>query len=146
MPRHGACNLGSINLSAFVKNPFTEDAYFDYLEFGRAVRVAIEALDTVLDENMNNHPLPQQKEMAFNYRNVGLGIMGLHDCLIKMGITYGDASSRNIINNIMRNMCKQAIFKSCDLAKEKGRFPKYNDSVLDADIIRDNCTKGVTLH
>lgn len=135
LPKHSACNLGSINLAAFVNEPFEHYGDFDFEEFVNAVEIAIEALDEVLDENMKNHPLPEQREMAYNYRNVGLGIMGLHDCLIKMGMTYGDEYSKDFISKLMEIMFRTAVIKSSKLAKEKGKFPKYNDSVLESEII-----------
>lgn len=97
-------------------------------------------MDTVLDENMNNHPLKEQKEMAYNYRNVGLGIMGMHDCLIKLGIVYGSEESKTMIDEIMREMFRVSVIKSSELAKEKGRFPKYDDCVLDSEIIQKHFT------
>lgn len=136
MPKHGACNLGSINLSEFVKKPFTPDAYFDYQEFNKAVAIAVKALDIILDENMDNHPLPEQREMAYNYRNVGLGIMGMHDCLIKMCVVYGSEESKKIIDEIMHHMFRMAVITSNKLAESKGAFPKYNDSVLESEILK----------
>lgn len=138
LPKHGACNLGSINLSEFVINPFTKDAYFDKTNFMLAVATAVEALDTVLDENMNNHPLKEQKEMTYNYRNIGLGIMGLHDCLIKLGILYGSDESKIFIDDIMNLMFRTAVVASADLAASKGTFPKYTDAVLDSTIIKNH--------
>lgn len=136
LPKHGACNLGSINLSEFVVNPFEENAYFDTEDFIKAVRIAIEALDTVLDENMENHALKEQKDMAYNYRNVGLGLMGEHDLLIKMGITYGSEYSKKFIDSLMDLMFRTAVIKSSELAKEKGAFLKYSNKVLSSHIIK----------
>ena len=136
LPKHGACNLGSINLSEFVVNPFKENAYFDTEDFIKAVRIAIEALDTVLDENMENHALKEQKDMAYNYRNVGLGLMGEHDLLIKMGITYGSEYSKKFIDSLMDLMFRTAVIKSSELAKEKGAFLKYSNKVLSSHIIK----------
>lgn len=142
LPKHGACNLASLNLSKFVNHAFTNEAYFDYASFGEAVNTAIRGLDDVLDENMNNHPLKEQREMAYNYRNVGLGIMGLSDCLIKLGIMYGDKSSIEVINDIMNIMFKSAVIASVNLAKEKGAFPKYNPKLLESTIIKNHFTKN----
>lgn len=136
LPKHGACNLGSINLSEFVIDPFTPEAKFDNYGFAEAVSIAIEALDNVLDENLDNHPLAEQREMAYNYRNVGLGIMGLHDALIKLGITYGSTESKGKIESIMDIMFRQAVLTSNKLAQEKGAFPKYSDKVLESSIIK----------
>lgn len=136
LPKYGACNLGSINLSKFVINPFTNEAYFDTAEFIQAVKVAVEALDNVLDENLNNHALPEQREMASKYRNIGLGVMGMHDMLIKLGKKYGSDDSINFIDNLMDLMFRTAVIKSSDLAKEKGHFPAYTSKMLDSRILK----------
>ena len=140
LPKHGACNLGSINLSEFVKYPFAKDAYFDEDDFIEAVRIAIEALDIVLDENINNHALPKQKEMAEKYRNIGLGTMGMHDMFIKLGITYGSKESIEFIDSLMDLMFRTSVIKSSELAKEKGVFPNYNANLLKSHIIKNHFT------
>lgn len=141
LPKHGACNLGSLNLSKFVKHPFEKAAYFDFKDFRRAVKIAVEALDTVVDENIKNHPLKEQAEMAKNYRNIGLGIMGLHDALIKMGYTYGSGHSLNIIHDIMYTMFDEAVKTSAKLAAKKGTFPAYNKNVLKSEILNSQVTE-----
>ena len=138
LPKHSACNLASINLSEFVKKPFTKEAYFDTSDFVNVVKIGVEALDTVLDENLSNHALPQQREMAEMYRNVGLGIMGMHDCFIKLGVTYGSTESIALADDIMSLMFRSAVIKSSELAKEKGTFPAYNKKMLDSEIIRNH--------
>lgn len=140
MPKHGACNLGSINLSEFVHNPFTKDAYFDTSDFVQTVHIAVRGLDEVIDENLDNHALPEQCQMAENYRNIGLGIMGLHDALIKMGMTYGSEESIDFTNEIMYLMFRSAVVASSNLAKEKGAFPAYNHKLLDSEIIFNHFT------
>lgn len=141
LKKNSACNLGSINLSEFVANPFTEDAYFKATDFCRAVRIAVRALDTVLDENMNNHPLSEQKEMAMKYRNVGLGIMGLYDMLVKLGIKYGTGESIEAVDEIMNLMFNAAFSASVTLAKEKGSFPACVPSnISKAKIVREHFT------
>lgn len=143
LKKNSACNLGSINLSEFVANPFTKDAYFKATDFCRAVRIAVRALDTVLDENMNNHALPEQKEMAMKYRNVGLGIMGLYDMLVKLGIKYGTENSIKIVDEIMELMFKAAFSASVTLAKEKGSFPACVPSnISKAKIVREHFTES----
>lgn len=138
LPKHGACNLGSLNLSEFVHNEFTEQATFDYESFAHAVQIAVNGLDSVLDENMKNHPLKEQREMAYNYRNIGLGIMGMSDCLIKLGITYGSNESVSLLDDIMNVMFRSAVIASVNLAKEKGAFPKYNSKLLESAIIKNH--------
>lgn len=99
---------------------------------------------------MNNHALKEQKEMAMNYRNIGLGIMGEHDALIKMGMKYGSKESIDFIDSIMGLMFRSSVIASSRLAKEKGCFPKYKDTMLLSSIIvnhfslEDLKTLGIT--
>lgn len=140
LPKDGACNLGSINLSEFVLNPYTEDAAFAFEDFKKTVRIAIRALDEVLDYGANLHALPEQREMAKNYRNIGLGIMGLGSMLFKMGIRYGSDSSLRMVNFIGNAMFRTAVETSVELAREKGTFPKYKDVVFDSQIMQAHFT------
>lgn len=138
--KHGACNLGSINLSEFVKNSFTDKAYFDFEDFKEATRIAIIALDKVLDENKNNHALPEQREMAVKYRNVGLGITGAYDALVRMGIRYGSKQSVDFMDALMGCMFRVAVITSSKLAEEYGTFPGYKPEVLNSKIILKHFT------
>ncbi len=138
LPKYGACNLGSINLSEFVMHPYTDWAVFNYDEFESAVKIAITGLDEVLDEGIKLHALKEQQEMAKNYRNVGLGIMGLGSMFFKLGITYGDEISKKLLEDIMKLMFKTAVMQSNKLAKEKGTFPKYSDKVWKSTIIENS--------
>lgn len=140
LAKNSACNLGSINLSEFVINPFTSKAYFDIAGFIETVKISIKALDAVLDENMKNHPLKEQREMAENFRNVGLGLMGMHDMFIKLGYTYGNKESIKFIDSLTDLMFRTAVIASGELAKEKGAFPKYSSKVLTSKIIREHFT------
>lgn len=136
MPKYGACNLGSINLSEFVNNPYTNESSFNLIEFAKAVEIAITGLDEVLDEGTKLHALKEQQEMAKNYRNIGLGIMGLGSMFFKLGIKYGSEKSKKLIEDIMLVMFRTAIYQSNTLAKEKGMFPKYSEKVFDSSIIK----------
>lgn len=140
LPSGGACNLGSINLSEFVKDPYTEFAQFDYHDFKNTVNIAIKALDEVLDYGADLHALPEQREMAKNYRNIGLGIMGLGSMFFKMGIEYGSNESILLTEEIGSMMFRTAIKTSVGLAKEKGTFPKYKDIVFDSEIMKYHFT------
>lgn len=142
LPANGACNLGSINLSEFVKNPYTELSQFDFEDFDNTVRIAIRALDEVLDYGINLHALPEQREMAKNYRNIGLGIMGLGSMLFKMGFEYGGDEAICLAEAIGRQMFRTAVETSVELAKEKGVFPKYKDVVFDSEIIKLHFTES----
>lgn len=142
LPKNGACNLGSINLSEFVKDPYTEFATFDFDDFKHTVKVAIKALDEVLDYGANLHALAEQKEMAKNYRNIGLGVMGLGSMLFKMGVEYGNDEAICLVEAIGEQMFRTAVETSVELAKEKGTFPKYKDVVFDSQIMREHFTES----
>lgn len=139
LPPFGSCNLSSINLSEFVKHKFEDEAEFDFPRFKKMVRAGVIYLNEVLDENMKLHPLEQQREMSRDYRQIGLGIMGLADMLIKLGIAYGSQESIDLIHKIGRTMINEALKQSALLAKEDGSYPKYKaEAVLASDFIRSN--------
>ena len=121
LPAGGSCLLSSINLSEFVK-----DGKFDYVDFRNTVRVAVKALNDVLDEGLPLLPLQQQKESVRDWRQIGLGIFGLADALIKMTIRYGSERSIEVCNDIGFAMADEAIRASAELAKQYGTYPKYD--------------------
>ena len=133
LPANGACNLGSINLAEYVKNPFTKEPIFDLDEFSKDVGICVEALDEVLEQGKDLHALPEQREMAKNYRNIGLGIMGYGTALMSMGIAYGSLEAKNLTELILRTMIISAVRKSALLAKEHGTFPKYDSKILNGE-------------
>ena len=139
--KNSACDLGSINLSEFIIDPFTENAKFDFDEFAFAIEVGVRALDDIIDENKDNHALEEQKQMSLNYRNIGLGVMGLYDALCKLGIVYGSEESKEFVDMLMGFMFRTAVISSSKLAKEKHPFPKYTSKVLDSTIIRKHFTE-----
>ncbi|HLS52871.1 MAG TPA: adenosylcobalamin-dependent ribonucleoside-diphosphate reductase, partial [Tissierellaceae bacterium] len=144
LPAFGSCNLSSINLSEFVKNPFTEYALFEFEKFGEMVRSGVIYLNEVLDENMNLHPLPQQREMSKELRQIGLGIMGVADMFIKLGIRYGSPESISLIHQIGRTMINEALRQSALLAKEEGPFPRYRkEAVLKSPFLQSNADDDV---
>ena len=104
LPAGGSCLLGSINLSEFVKNPFTEDAQFNIPEFLKAVDTGVIALNEILDEGLPLHPLQEQKDSVRDWRQIGLGVFGLADMLIKLGLKYGSEESIDVCDNIGYNM------------------------------------------
>ena len=136
LPKDGACNLGSINLSEYICNPFTESSYFDTLSFVKDVKTAIRALDIIVDENLPNHAIDAQRKMSYNYSKIGLGLMGVAEALIKLGYTYGDEDSISFIEFVTRTMLRSALLSSANLAKEKGCFPEYDSIILKSTIIK----------
>ena len=135
LPEGGACLLGSLNLSEFI----TENKEFDYSDFALAVGIAVRALNDVLDEGLPLHPLQEQRESVRDWRQIGLGIFGLADMLIKMGIKYGSPESIELCNKIGYTMAKTAMMKSIDLAEEHGHYPKFNaDAVMESSFWRSH--------
>ena len=136
LPRSGACCLASINLSEFVKKPYTEDAYFASGDFVNAVKTGVRALDRLIDENYHRHPLKEQQEMSYNYRNIGLGVFGYATMLMKLGLTYGTENALAFTDSIFGLMFRAAVLESNELAAEFGPYPKYKDRIWDSDIMR----------
>ena len=123
LPAGGSCLLGSINLSAFVNGPFTDHAQFDFEGLKHCVEVSVGALNEVLEEGLPLHPLEEQQESVARWRQIGLGIMGLADCLIKLGLAYGEEDAVAMCDKIGFAMADSAIAASAKLAKEKGAYP-----------------------
>ena len=126
--------LGSINLAEFVN----EDKTFNYEVFAKTVRVAVGFLNEILDEGLPLHPLTIQQETVRDWRQIGLGIMGLADMLIKMEIPYGSEKSIEICDTIGYTMIQYALESSAELAKKHGTYPKYNKKVLETEFLNYN--------
>ncbi len=123
LPPYGACDLGSINLTRFVYNPFTQQAKLDMSEITEVVRLAVRLLDNVID--LSRFPLPQQAEQARGARRIGLGLTGLADSLAMLGLHYGSAAGRRKAREIMQQICYSAYRASIKLSDEKGPFPFF---------------------
>lgn len=136
LPRHGACCLGSLNLSEFVEDPYTKDAFFDMDGFEHAVNVAVAALDDLIDENADRHPLSGQRDMSLRYRNIGLGVMGYATALMKLGLTYGSDEAVWFTDYLFEKLFNTAVLRSSELADERGPFPEFTEKVCDATILR----------
>ncbi len=143
LPAGGSCLLGSINLSKFVLNPFSDNAKFDFQDFQNTVRESVIALNEVLDEGLPLHPLKEQQESVRDWRQIGLGIMGLADMLIQMNMRYGSEESLNLCNKIGFCMIDNAILQSALLAKDDGAYPKYNkDAILNSKFYLNNTSNS----
>jgi ribonucleoside-diphosphate reductase alpha chain len=123
LPPYGACDLGSINLVPFVRAPFTRDASLDLEEIEATARVAVRMLDNVID--VSRFPLQRQAEMARGSRRIGLGITGLADALIMLGVHYGAPEARALAARAMSTISHAAYRCSIELAREKGPFPYF---------------------
>jgi len=122
----GCCCLGSVNLSSFILQPFTERASIDWESLTKATQYAVRFLDNTLDYNADRHPLPQQKVASLHSRRIGVGITGLGDMLIKLGLKYDDDSTIGYVDHLFERI-KNVIYEySTDLAKEKGSFPAFD--------------------
>lgn len=123
LPPYGACDLGSINLTRFVRGPFTAQATVDFEGIAATAATATRMLDNVYD--ISQFPLPQQRTVACASRRIGLGFTGLADALIMLGIKYGTPNSLELAARIMRTICHAAYRASAALAREKGAFPLF---------------------
>lgn len=144
LPAGGSCLLGSLNLSEFVKDPFGKRPAFNIPEFKEAIKVAIRALNQVLDEGLPLHPLQIQRDSVAKWRQIGLGIMGFGDMLIKMRIPYGSDRCSNLIATIGMALCNTGLQESALLAKELGTFEAYNpDYILNSFYLQSKIKEGV---
>lgn len=137
LPAGGSCLLGSINLAEFV----TECETFDFVGFKDTVKKAVVALNEVLDEGLPLHPLIEQRESVKNWRQIGLGVMGLADMFIKLGIKYGSEESIKWINMIGTEMIFSALESSNELTISKGAYPMFNTKVVDTPFFQALNTK-----
>ena len=121
LPDGGCCNLGALNLERFVDN----DGNFMIDEFKDTVGTATRFLDNVIDYNLDRHALESQKQNAINDRRVGLGILGLGDMLVRMGIKYDSEDALQTVDQVMQIFRDTAYETSVELAKEKEAFPHF---------------------
>lgn len=136
LPKHGACCLSSLNLSEFIVNPYTPQAHLNTADLLSAIDVGIRTLDKLIDENYNRHPLQQQRDMSYNYRNIGLGIFGYATALMKLGFRYGSPEAIEFTDDVFSLIFRRAVLASNELAKEFGPYPKYKEEIFDSDIIK----------
>ena len=135
LPPYGACNLGSINLATLIDAPFSARASLDTGRLADTIRVAVRFLDAVID--VSGFPLPQQEERARNTRRIGLGVTGLADALVMMGLYYGSDAGREFATQQLRRIRDTAYETSIELAREKGVFPLFDrDRYLEAPFVR----------
>ncbi len=150
LPPYGACNLGSLNLTRFVEAGFTPHARFTMHDIAEATEVAVRFLDNVVD--VSNFPLAAQAEQARRSRRIGLGLTGLADALMMLGLDYDSDAARRLAGSIMATISHSAYRASVELAKEKGAFPSFQKEAylespfvghLPVDIRRDIGVYGI---
>lgn len=139
LPAGGSCLLGSINLAEFAC-----DTGFDFESFKHCVKSSVIALNEVLDEGLPLHPLKEQKESVYDWRQIGLGIFGLADLLIKLGIKYGSPEAIDLCDMIGHTMADMAIKTSAVLAKEYGVYPKYKPEAVEQSAFYSKNALGET--
>lgn len=139
LPAGGACLLGSVNLSEMV-----EDGHFNYTRFDSTVETAVIGLNEVLDEGIPYLPLEEQRQSVTKWRQIGLGVMGIADMLIKLEMTYGSDESIDFCSKLARRMLNVAVKTSAMLAKEQGPYPGYSKkSVTSTDFYINNINDDV---
>ena len=136
LPPYGACLLGSINLARLVRAPFTEGAHLDEAELADLVAVAIRMMDNTIDAS--GFPLDAQRQEAIAKRRIGLGMTGLADALMMVGLRYGSAAAAERAGDWARQISRAAYLTSARLAQEKGAFPLYDrDAYLAGETMRE---------
>ncbi len=118
LPPHGSCLLGSINLTRFIKKPFTSNAYFDWDTYRKTIQIFTRMLDNVVE--INGLPLEQQREEITSKRRHGMGYLGLGSSCTMMGMKYGDDKSLEFTEEVTKVMAVEGWKAGLELAKEKG--------------------------
>ena len=121
LPPHGACLLGSINLTLFVREPFTDKARFDWDEYRKVIDIFTRMLDNVVE--INGLPLEQQRAEIYRKRRHGMGFLGLGSAMTMLCMQYGDAASLEFTDQVSREMAVQGWRSGLQLAEEKGAAP-----------------------
>ncbi|WP_340122743.1 LAGLIDADG family homing endonuclease [Methylobacter svalbardensis] len=121
LPPYGSCLLGSINLTRFVKKPFTTDAHFDWDNYRKTIKIFTRLLDNVVE--INGLPLAQQREEITSKRRHGMGYLGLGSTVTMMGMKYGDAQSLEFTEEVTKVLAVEGWKAGLALAKEKGPAP-----------------------
>lgn len=136
LPAGGSCLLGAFNLDAYV-----EGKIFNKSQFINDISIVVKAMNEVLDEGLPLHPLDVQRQTVRDYRQIGIGVMGIADMLIHMGIKYGSEDSIKVCDKIGKLLANNVLKYSSLLAKEFGTYPKYKDSILESDFIKNNASE-----
>ena len=126
LPPYGCCDLGSLNLTCFVRDPFGPAPTFDFEAMCKVAALGVRMLDLALDAT--EWPLPQQAEEGRSKRRVGLGFLGLGSALVMLGIPYNSAAGRAMAADIAANLRDAAYAASIGLAREKGPFPLFDSA------------------
>jgi ribonucleoside-diphosphate reductase alpha chain len=149
----GACNLGSINLARFVKDPYSEKAVIDWEQLKKSSAILVRFLDNVVSWNERLNPLGKQRQAASETRRLGLGVMGIADMLFQLQLDYDSEDGISIVTEVMKCITNSAYSTSADLAEIKGASPIFNqkayfrcpfvEEALDRDTIDNIEAKGL---
>ena len=138
LPAGGSCLLGSINLAAYV-----EEGEFNSIEFLNDIHVIVKGMNDVLDQGLPLHPLQVQRDSVRDWRQIGIGIMGLADMLIKLGLKYDTDEAQRFCDHLGFIMANEVICASALLAKEFGPYPNYSEKILESEFLKMNTTSEV---
>lgn len=130
----GACNLGSLFLHNFVDEPFTEVARIDTEKLKNAIGIAVRFLDNIIDVNKFPDVIYQNYQKAF--RTIGVGVTGLGDMLVMMGLKYNSDEAQFFVNGLMNFIAKEIYKASIELAKERGRFPFFSKKIVESGFLQ----------
>ena len=138
LPAGGSCLLGSINLAAYVEN-----GNFNSVALLEDIHVIVKGMNDVLDQGLPLHPLDIQRETVGNWRQIGIGIMGLADMLIKLGLRYDTDGAQRFCDHLGFILANETIAASALLAMQYGCYPKYDEKILDSEFLKNNTTDTV---
>jgi len=127
LPAYGACTLGSLNLTQFVREPFSTAAIVDMTEVERVTTLAVRFLDNAIDAS--RYPLEKQAAQARATRRIGLGVTGLADTLFMLGLRYDDADGRTQAADLLQTISQTAYRASIELAIARGSFPAFQSEL-----------------
>lgn len=134
LPAGGSCLLSSINLSAFVN----EDGKFDFVDFFRVVDLGVTYLNEVLEEGLMLHPLQEQRDSVAKWRQIGLGVMGVADMLIKMHLRYDSDEAIEHCRDVSMGMANHAMYVSARIASHKGMYPGCTSNIESTPFFKAN--------
>lgn len=123
---HNSCNLSSVNLYNFVLNPFTDKAEFNYPKFKQCLHNVVYIANEVLDYGYDTQPLDENRACIDDWRSIGIGVFGLADMFVALGIKYGSQKSKDVLDEIMQTMQNATLWASSKYAKEYKPFGKYD--------------------
>lgn len=123
LPAYGACNLGAINLTQFILNPYASNASLAWDKIKNTTMIATRFLDNVI--NVSRYPLKAQKAEAMGTRRIGLGVTGLADIFVMLGMRYGSPESLQLASRVMKLISETTWQTSIELAKERDSFPFF---------------------